>query len=415
MTDGATNSGMHGALAMRHTVQQDDGTAHSSGRVDVTPQRTSHPRDITSHDSPNSCSEAPAHDARGELESSRSATEAHIDNSSSGTTVAGDVHCKETRVDGLASTLSELYQLDVLGMLDPWAEQPQPYVPPESADPDTELVVLPNGSSATYEQARRFVDFYCILFHSEQPVFMYQESHKPFGERSSWQAAMYVGGTRVGRGMGADKTAAERSCILDVTRQLKDREGVLWELSLKSPGGSAGASVVPTKAGSAARDDDGDGDRASLASRPPSQASLTTPPSPSNFSSWKTVRSVTSQRSSVTRSSIFTMRQHARALAQAQEQERMQASEWEQAWETLDTSGQTLREKLDLARARDVFQSERSGESPLEVRGPDAGPGHGSSRELHKSNPETSPGHGKTLARRAQPHLRLSRLFCFAA
>ncbi|KAI0262123.1 hypothetical protein BC834DRAFT_1034629 [Gloeopeniophorella convolvens] len=207
-----------------------------------------------------------------------------------------------------------LQGINALGMPGPGVTDSLLFAPPQGPAPAAELIILPGGPTLTFEQARQFLDSHCLLFGLDKPVVKYQELESLPGEDVSSEATMYVGDACVGRGIGTNERMAERNCLIDVTKQLKDRTGALWELLAKDMAESA-KNDPPAASGAASADDS---DACHIPYSGPEQHSpssyvVASPsPSPPGTPSWKTVRTVASRRSTVTRSSIFTMRQRAR-------------------------------------------------------------------------------------------------------
>ncbi|KAI0260392.1 hypothetical protein BC834DRAFT_550126 [Gloeopeniophorella convolvens] len=207
---------------------------------------------------------------------------------------------------------------------------------------------------------------YCRVCHSEKPIFKYYQLSGPPCIGSSWEVIMYIGNAQVGRGEGSNKAIAEQGCLNDVMQQITSHDGVLWLPRTKDGPGDTTVDAAPRASGSprkgnnadqgqafrtsavAGADDSSSSPQMQLGtsavqaneaeagrellshghpdwnrqiSDSSAQQPLQVPSVPQSSStdslSWKTVRTVSSKHSSVSRGSIFMMRWHAREHAQA--------------------------------------------------------------------------------------------------
>ncbi|KAJ7786314.1 P-loop containing nucleoside triphosphate hydrolase protein [Mycena metata] len=119
------------------------------------------------------------------------------------------------------AALSAAFQLNAMRILD---TPPKP----KAAVGSSTTVVLSNSTTATYEQARSFMDYYCMRFGFGKPDIQFIES------RSGWEALMDVGGRRIGIGKGTNKKNAQIKCYLDVTAYLESCDPDLWKTYLQA-------------------------------------------------------------------------------------------------------------------------------------------------------------------------------------
>ncbi|KAJ6519821.1 P-loop containing nucleoside triphosphate hydrolase protein [Mycena sanguinolenta] len=124
------------------------------------------------------------------------------------------------------AALSVAHQLNRAGILD---NPPKPI-----AAAPTSGITLSDKSTATYEQARSFMDYYCRRFGFGKPDITFVEG------RGGWEALMDVGGRRIGLGKAKSKKGALNTCYLDVTAYLEGCDPALWqEYVAASKSGSA--------------------------------------------------------------------------------------------------------------------------------------------------------------------------------
>ncbi|KAJ7038196.1 hypothetical protein C8F04DRAFT_1089877 [Mycena alexandri] len=121
------------------------------------------------------------------------------------------------------AALAAAFQLNAMRMLD---TPPKP-VKAAAVNPSTS-VVLSDSTTATYEQARSFMDYYCLRFGFGKPDIQFVES------RGGWEALMDVGGRRIGLGKGNNKKNAQIKCYLDVTAYLESCDPDLWKTYLEA-------------------------------------------------------------------------------------------------------------------------------------------------------------------------------------
>ncbi|KAK7064230.1 adaptin N terminal region-domain-containing protein [Favolaschia claudopus] len=89
-------------------------------------------------------------------------------------------------------------------------------------------IALSDKSSATYEQARSFMDYYCSRFGFSKPDLTFLEG------KSGWEAVMEVGGSKIGIGNGKSKKHAQTTCYLDVAAYLEGCDPDLWKAYLEA-------------------------------------------------------------------------------------------------------------------------------------------------------------------------------------
>ncbi|KAJ7900350.1 P-loop containing nucleoside triphosphate hydrolase protein [Mycena olivaceomarginata] len=133
-------------------------------------------------------------------------------------TGVGD-NAEKTRSINLAA-LSAAHQLNRLGILD--------NPPKAKSSTSANSITLSDKSTATYEQARSFMDYYCRRFGFGKPEISFVEG------RSGWEALMDVGGRRIGLGKAKSKKNAQNTCYLDVTAYLESCDPELWQAYLEA-------------------------------------------------------------------------------------------------------------------------------------------------------------------------------------
>ncbi|KAJ7492616.1 hypothetical protein FB451DRAFT_1078824 [Mycena latifolia] len=131
------------------------------------------------------------------------------------------------------AALSAALQLNRLGIL----EKPPKAV--QKSGPPTQSIALSNSSTATYEQARSFMDYYCRRFGFGKPEITFVES------RHGWEALMDVGGRRIGIGKSNNKKNAQMTCYLDVTAYLESCDPELWKTYLEASMTGAALGMAP--------------------------------------------------------------------------------------------------------------------------------------------------------------------------
>ncbi|KAI0033180.1 P-loop containing nucleoside triphosphate hydrolase protein [Vararia minispora EC-137] len=121
------------------------------------------------------------------------------------------------------ASLHALYELASSGLLDKEVAKP----PKPAKRVEATIVKLPDGEEITYDRARQFMDYYCRRYNFSKPDIVYAESPPRRGV-SGWEAVMYVGGRRIGIGVGGTKKEAQTNCYIDVTQYLESCDPELW-------------------------------------------------------------------------------------------------------------------------------------------------------------------------------------------
>ncbi|KAJ7103530.1 hypothetical protein B0H15DRAFT_875068 [Mycena belliarum] len=124
------------------------------------------------------------------------------------------------------AALSVALQLNRLGILD---SPPKPAKPVQGSAAAVNSITLSDSSTATFEQARSFMDYYCRRFGFGKPDLTFVESR-----RGGWEALMDVGGRRIGIGKSNNKKNAQVTCYLDVTAYLESCDPDLWKAYLEA-------------------------------------------------------------------------------------------------------------------------------------------------------------------------------------
>jgi small subunit ribosomal protein S24e len=106
--------------------------------------------------------------------------------------------------------------------------------------PDETEVVLSNGSSIGFEQARGFMDYYCRRYGFGRPDI---EDSSLKG--NNWETVMIVGGRRIGVGSGHSKKASQIACFLDVTKYLESCDSELWKAYVEAAKTGADLGLAP--------------------------------------------------------------------------------------------------------------------------------------------------------------------------
>ncbi|KAG0708857.1 P-loop containing nucleoside triphosphate hydrolase protein [Suillus ampliporus] len=120
------------------------------------------------------------------------------------------------------AALSALYQLHDTGLLD----RAKPSASSSSAA--TQVIELSDGSVVNYERARNFMDYYCRRYGFGKPDIELEEQHQGRA-KSTWEAVMTVGGSKIGMGSATNKKAAQIQCYLDVAQYLQQCDPNLWK------------------------------------------------------------------------------------------------------------------------------------------------------------------------------------------
>ncbi|KAJ7181662.1 P-loop containing nucleoside triphosphate hydrolase protein [Mycena crocata] len=131
----------------------------------------------------------------------------------------------------MLSALSAAFQLNALGILD------KP--PPKPKVSSSTSITLSDNSTATYEQARTFMDYYCRRFGFGKPEITFVEN------RNGWEALMDVGGRRIGLGKSNNKKNAQITCYLDVAAYLESCDPELWKAYLEASQTGAVLGMAP--------------------------------------------------------------------------------------------------------------------------------------------------------------------------
>ncbi|KAJ7487601.1 P-loop containing nucleoside triphosphate hydrolase protein [Mycena galericulata] len=129
------------------------------------------------------------------------------------------------------SALSAALQLNRMGVLD--------NPPKAKAASSATSITLSDSSTATYEQARTFMDYYCRRFGFGKPEITFVEN------RNMWEALMDVGGRRIGLGKSNNKKNAQITCYLDVTAYLESCDPELWQAYLEASKTGAVLGMAP--------------------------------------------------------------------------------------------------------------------------------------------------------------------------
>ncbi|KIK70991.1 hypothetical protein GYMLUDRAFT_79166 [Collybiopsis luxurians FD-317 M1] len=99
------------------------------------------------------------------------------------------------------------------------------YTKPDKAKDMT--ITLSDGSTASYEEARSFMDYYCSRFRFSPPQIDYNELR---GKGvNTWEAVMTVEGRKIGMGIAVSKKACLQRCYLDVLQYLDKCDSELWK------------------------------------------------------------------------------------------------------------------------------------------------------------------------------------------
>ncbi|KAJ7092729.1 P-loop containing nucleoside triphosphate hydrolase protein [Mycena epipterygia] len=135
-------------------------------------------------------------------------------------TAVGDDPDKSKSVN--LAALSAALQMNRLGILD------NPPKAAKTAASATTTIKLSDSSTATYEQARSFMDYYCHRFGFGKPDITFVEN------KHGWEALMDVGGRRIGLGKSNNKKNAQITCYLDVAAYLESCDPELWKTYLEA-------------------------------------------------------------------------------------------------------------------------------------------------------------------------------------
>ncbi|KAF7320340.1 hypothetical protein MKEN_00818800 [Mycena kentingensis (nom. inval.)] len=144
-------------------------------------------------------------------------------------TAVGDSQSSRDSVN--LAALSAALQLHRMGTLDN---------PPKFKATVPTTVTLSDGTTATYEQARIFMDYYCRRYRFDKPELTFDES------KNGWQAFIDVGGRRIGIGKGSNKKNAQTACYLDVTAYLEGCDPELWKAYLAAELSGAALGLAPS-------------------------------------------------------------------------------------------------------------------------------------------------------------------------
>ncbi|KAJ6610909.1 hypothetical protein B0H10DRAFT_2058541 [Mycena sp. CBHHK59/15] len=131
------------------------------------------------------------------------------------------------------AALSAAHQLNNLGLLD------KPPKQKAAVSATTTTVTLSNNTTANYEQARSFMDYYCRRFGFGKPEITFVEN------KYGWEALMDVGGRRIGLGKSQNKKNAQITCYLDVTAYLESCDPELWQAYLEASKSGADLGMAP--------------------------------------------------------------------------------------------------------------------------------------------------------------------------
>lgn len=121
---------------------------------------------------------------------------------------------------------------------------------PSSPVPMQMETTLSNGTVVTYEQAHRFMEWYCRRYLFPAPEIdcflgakikdaeilqgAKTQGVNKQGYKREWDATMTVGGRRIGIGTGLSEEAALTACYLDVVRYLESCDAELWKTYVES-------------------------------------------------------------------------------------------------------------------------------------------------------------------------------------
>ncbi|KAJ7706180.1 P-loop containing nucleoside triphosphate hydrolase protein [Mycena rosella] len=100
-------------------------------------------------------------------------------------------------------------------------------------------IALSDSTTATYEQARSFMDYYCRRFGFGKPEITFVES------RGGWEALMDVGGRRIGLGKSNNKKNSQVTCYLDVAAYLESCDPDLWKAYLEASKTGSALGMAP--------------------------------------------------------------------------------------------------------------------------------------------------------------------------
>ncbi|KAJ6604653.1 P-loop containing nucleoside triphosphate hydrolase protein [Mycena vulgaris] len=159
-------------------------------------------------------------------------TTVHLETTPPVTAIADDTD-KASSVN--LAALSALYQLNHLGILN---NPPKAAKLKQNGGPTTS-VTLSDSSTANFEQARSFIDYYCRRFGFSKPEITFVEG------KNNWEALMDVGGRRIGLGKAASKKNAQVTCYLDVVSYLESCDPELWQAYLEAAKTGAALGMAP--------------------------------------------------------------------------------------------------------------------------------------------------------------------------
>ncbi|KAF7306929.1 hypothetical protein MIND_00485500 [Mycena indigotica] len=141
----------------------------------------------------------------------------------------GDNQTKSESI--LLAALSAALQIHRMGILDN---------PPKIKPAVATSVTLSDSTTATYEQARTFMDYYCRRFGFAKPEVTFEE------KKGGWEAFLDVGGRRIGIGKAVSKKNAQVACYLDVTAYLEGCDHDLWKTYLEASHAGTALGMAPS-------------------------------------------------------------------------------------------------------------------------------------------------------------------------
>ncbi|KAG0702542.1 hypothetical protein DFH29DRAFT_920804 [Suillus ampliporus] len=136
--------------------------------------------------------------------------------------------------------LSAVYQLHDTGLFD----KPKPAASASSAVP--QAIELSDGSVVNYELAHNFMDYYCRRYGFGKPdIELEEQVTRRRRPKSTWEAVMTVGSSKIGMGSGTSKRAAQIQCYLDVTQYLQQYDPDLWKTFVEASKTAKDLGLVP--------------------------------------------------------------------------------------------------------------------------------------------------------------------------
>lgn len=150
-----------------------------------------------------------------------------------GILATGDGHCQKE-----AEKAAALHGMLILLERDYISNPPPGLLGGTKGNAKALSATMSDGSDMVLETAREFIDYFCHHFHYGNPDISIADMQNTQGSRtvsSGWKAAMSIGGTVIGEGLGTSKKVAQNMAYLDTAIRLENEFHDVYQKFLSEP------------------------------------------------------------------------------------------------------------------------------------------------------------------------------------